>query len=453
LPAFVWQAAGKDGLPLDHAVDGVDVYDGNWNMALSASPRLDYIVGVSASSIDVDFMSYGWMAIHRLDGSISSGKSSYKLPFKEDDIIVDYVNLQGGPEPDFNSTESWVDVVPDLTTPANLGKSLAFAAFDDGGFGVFSIQNVPAAITSQPSDATILAGTTNTLSAVVAGSPNTYRWKKNGVPLGDGRYLSGSKTIKLTLMDVIKADAGSYELEIQNPLSGTNSTKSVNVTVTGAYGGPHQNAALFGTASQVSTYPGGDAWKAIDGGTNQTWGGGSMVHTADGTTNSVIWWEVDLQSAQVIGRIVYFPRSDCCEERQADVNIVILDAARKEVSRTNINANGFAWPEPWTQEYSPTVAGRYVRIERTPVGELNASGVPADAYLNIAEVQVFTKFRPTLDIGLNNGQVMVAWDSDAFSTPTLQKTSSLTGTWSDVTTTTPYTTSPTGTTFYRLLVK
>jgi len=450
LPAFVWQAAGKDGLPIDHNVDGVTRYDGNWNVTLAASSSLDYIVGFSACSYDQSWYSYGWMGIHRLDGSISTGNSSYKLPFKEDDIVFDFGNLGAGLDPDLDCTDSWVELVPDTNAPANLGKSLAFAAFQMGGFGIFSIQNVAASITTQPSDVTILAGTTGTLSAVVAGSPNTYRWKKDGVPLSNGRYVSGAKTIALTLSEVVKADAGSYELEIQNPLSGTTSSSTVKVTVVGAYVRPHQNAAIFGTASQISTYPGGDAWKAIDGNTNQTWGGSSVAHTA-GVTNSMIWWEVDLKSTQEIGRVVYFPRSDCCADRQVDVEVVILDAARNEVSRTNISYAGFAWPDSWPQDYSPTVLGRYVRIERTPIGVPDGNGIPSDAYLNIAEVQVLTKFRPTLDIGIYNGQIMVAWDSDAYSTPKLQKASSLGGPWSDVTTVTPFTGAIGSTTFYKLV--
>ncbi len=91
-----------------------------------------------------------------------------------------------------------------------------------------------------------------------------------------------------------------------------------------------------------------------------------------------------------------------------------------------------------------------MRIERTPVGEPDANGVLVDAYLNIAEVQVFAKFRPTLDIGIHNGQLVVAWDSDAFSTLTLEKSTSLGGTWSSVTSTSPFTGTLGATTFYRL---
>jgi hypothetical protein len=455
LPAFVWQAAGKDGLPIDHNVDGVTRYDGNWNMTLAASSSLDYIVGFSACSYDMSWYSYAWMGIHRMDGTIASGNSSYKIPFKEDDLVVDYANLGAGLDPDLDSTDSWVDLVRDPNAPANQGKSIALVAFCQGGFGVFSISNVAASVTTQPIDVTILAGTTGTVSAVVAGSPNTYRWKKDGVPLSDGRYTSGAKTASLKLYDAVKADAGSYQLEIQNPLSGTSYSTAVKVTVVGAFVRPHQNAALFGAASQISNYGAYGAFLAIDGNTNQTWGGGSIAHTA-GDTNSMIWWEVDLKSTLEIARVTYFPRSDCCADRSANVNIVILDASRNEVSRTNIDAVidgvGFVWPDPWTEDYTPTVNGRYVRIERFPeVPDPNNPGLFTDNVLNIAEVQVFNKFRPTMDIGVYNNQIMIAWDSDAFSTPKLQRSDSLTTGWENVTTTTPYLGPLTGTKFYKLV--
>ena len=233
LPAFVWEAAGKDGLPIDHLVDGVDRYDGNWNMSLDTANGLDYLVGVSGSSLDTGFMTYGWMAIHRLDGSIASGNSSYKLPFKEDDVEVDYTNLGGGAEPDFDSTESWVDIVPDATAPANLGKSLAFAAFANGGFGVFSIGNVAATLVSSPVDQTAVAGSTVTLTASVTGSPNTFRWYRNGVPLPSAAYYLGYNKAVLTISGVTPADAGSYQLKWTNPISGAGETATATLTVTG----------------------------------------------------------------------------------------------------------------------------------------------------------------------------------------------------------------------------
>ena len=133
------------------------------------------------------------------------------------------------------------------------------------------------------------------------------------------------------------------------------------------------------------------------------------------------------------------------------MNIVILDAARSEVSRTNINSLGFNMVDLWPQDYSPTVFGRYVRIERMPTGTPDANGIPGDAYLNIAEVQVFNVFRPTIDIGIYNDQIMVAWDADAFSTPKLQSVGSVSGPWSDVTSVTPFLGPLGATTFYKLV--
>src|SRR5262249_28994963 len=160
--------------------------------------------------------------------------------------------------------------------------------------------------------------------------------------------LSGSKKSTLTLRDIIKSDAGLYQLTITNPLSGTTTTRQATVAVAGAFVRPHPNAALYGVASQISTFDTAPASRAIDGNTNQNWGAGSIALPA-GDTNAVIWWEVDLKSTLEIGRVTYFPRSDCCIDRQQDVNVVILNSARSEVSRTNINTAGFDGTDAWPQ--------------------------------------------------------------------------------------------------------
>lgn len=453
LPAFSWEADGLNGVPEIPTVSGDQYYDGNWSCAMDANGSLDYIVNYSMPSWNnqypvIDGTNYhrpGWIGVHRLDGSISVN-TSWRLPCTEDDII----------EPANGATvgNDWgycgdITLYPDTTAPANLDKAMFVWSGGAYGFGVFTIQNVAAGVTTEPLDITVLAGTTNSLSAVISGSPNVYRWKKDGVPLNDGRFLSGSKKATLTLREVVKADAGSYQLEITNPLSGTTTTRAAKVTVVGAYVRPHQNAAIFGAASQISESSGGAASRAIDGNTNQVWGGGSVAHTGGAQTNT-LWWEVDLLSTVDIGRVVYFPRSDCCDSRQAEVNVVILNAARTEVNRYVIGGAGngvYAWPDATTVDYGPSVSGRYVRIERTPL----VVDPPADDFLNIAEVQVFNVFRPIMDIGVYNGQIMVAWDADAFSTPKLQKSGSLSGPWTDVTTVTPFTGAISGTTFYKLV--
>lgn len=437
LPPFVWQEAGKNGLPWDSSVDGIDRYDGGWSGNLEANSDLDYIVNYSFPSWNnaVPTPRYGWIGIHRLDGSISGGRgSSYQIPLTERDVPV---TATVGNEALYNA---WVEVTPDKTVAANLKKSEVLAAFGPLGFGLFTVQNVAASLDAQPQDQVLVAGTTNVLAIAVSGSPNTYQWKKDGVALVDGPYLKGSKTDTLTLRDVVKADAGVYTLEINNPLSGLTTTH-MKISVAGAYVRPHQNIALFGVASQVSTYPGGDAFHAIDGILTQNWPT-SIAHTADGETSDVLWWEVDLQKVADIGRVVYYPRSDCCADRQADITVVILDASRNELRRDDI---GTSPQDPLTMDYDPSVAGRYVRIERVPANP------PKDSYLNIAEVQVFNHFSPTLDVGVLDGKIVVAWDSDAFTTTKLQKASSLNGPWTDAGTETPFSEPISGTTFYRVV--
>jgi hypothetical protein len=231
-PAFVWEAAGKDGLPLEPGVDGVDRYDGNWNMSLDAHSSLDYLIGVSSSSYDVGFFTYGWLAVHRLDGSIASGNSSYQLPFKEDDVEIDY---GGSVEPDFSATESWVQVIPDPTAPANLKKATAYVSFENGGYGVFSIQNVAAALVGNPSNQTVVAGEDAVFSANVTGSPNDFHWYRNGRPLPKAAYYQGVNKLTLTITQATPADAGVYQLRWTNPISGAGQTATATLTVTGSF--------------------------------------------------------------------------------------------------------------------------------------------------------------------------------------------------------------------------
>lgn len=240
LPAFQWEAAGKDGLPLTRGIDGVSRYDGNWSVALDTHPSLDYLVSISASSYDAGFYTHAWLGVHRLDGSIAGGTSSYRIPVKEDDIIVDYGG--GAIEPDFDTTESWLEIIPDTTAPSNLSKSYAYAALENGGFGVFVIQNTAPAITGEPQDVTLTENGSFTLDVGITGSPNTYQWYKDGVALdgtatkddGSPNYPAaidqGVKKAKLSVVRASLGDSGTYKLVITNPL-GNVTSRDVKVTV------------------------------------------------------------------------------------------------------------------------------------------------------------------------------------------------------------------------------
>ena len=73
------------------------------------------------------------------------------------------------------------------------------------------------------------------------------------------------------------------------------------------------NLATAGTATSSSTYPGGDASKAIDGDTNGAWSNGSIAHTQGSTANE--WITIDLGSLQYVDEIRIWNRTDCCSDR------------------------------------------------------------------------------------------------------------------------------------------
>ena len=235
LPAFNWEAAGKDGLPIDHAVDGVTRYDGNWNGALGADPALDYIVAYSMPSwnnvIPGGIQKPAWLAIHRLDGTISSGKSSFKLNFLENDEVIDDQTPTGH---DW-LYDPWIEVHPDKTAPANSGKAEILVSFGSAGFGVFTAENVAATLVSSPSDQTVAAGSDVTIAANVTGSPNDFQWFHNGVPVPTAPYYLGARKTVLNIKGVTPADAGTYQLKWTNPLSGAGQTATAKLTVTGSF--------------------------------------------------------------------------------------------------------------------------------------------------------------------------------------------------------------------------
>lgn len=243
LPAFVWEAAGKDGLPLNHAVDGVAYYDGNWVMTLDAKDGLDYVVSYAIPSWNQQFGTVGspnaifkpgWIGIHTLDGQIASGNSAVQLPFYEtDEPIVDPAG-NGGTGHDY-AYEGDITVYPISGAAANSGRSLVLWAGGSYGFGVFEIENVAPAITSNPVSLTVEENRPASLVAVVTGSPNKYQWAKDGVDLTPtntykATLFEGVNKSTLTILSAQLADSGSYVLKVTNPL-GSVQTTPVTLTV------------------------------------------------------------------------------------------------------------------------------------------------------------------------------------------------------------------------------
>ncbi|MEZ6117944.1 MAG: DUF1553 domain-containing protein [Pirellulaceae bacterium] len=95
-----------------------------------------------------------------------------------------------------------------------------------------------------------------------------------------------------------------------------------------------QNMAADGQASQSSTAYGGSPQRAIDGNTDGNYDANSVTHT---DTESDPWWELDLQKARTIDRIVVWNRTDNqLQSRLQNFSIQLLDEERQVVSETTV---------------------------------------------------------------------------------------------------------------------
>ena len=60
--------------------------------------------------------------------------------------------------------------------------------------------------------------------------------------------------------------------------------------------------------------------KAVDGNTDGAWGSRSLAATV---TETDPWWSVDLQQLSSISSVEIWSRTDCCQDRIADVEIYV----------------------------------------------------------------------------------------------------------------------------------
>jgi len=146
------------------------------------------------------------------------------------------------------------------------------------------------------------------------------------------------------------------------------------------------NFALSGTATLSSTYPGGNASKAIDGNTSGAWSGGSVAHS-QATTNTE-WLTVDLGESQFIDEVRIWNRTDCCTDRLSNAYVMVSN--NPFPMNTNVkeslenaefifeldNTNGI------TEIVVPAgLSARYVRLQQS--GKNTGS-----MYINIGELQI-----------------------------------------------------------------
>ncbi len=76
----------------------------------------------------------------------------------------------------------------------------------------------PPTIAAQPTNVTVTAGGTITLSVTAVGSaPLSYQWMRLGTVLSDGGRLQGAKTAQLQITSAQLSDEGPYTLVVTNP--------------------------------------------------------------------------------------------------------------------------------------------------------------------------------------------------------------------------------------------
>ena len=150
------------------------------------------------------------------------------------------------------------------------------------------------------------------------------------------------------------------------------------------------NWARTGIATQSSTYPGGDAVKAIDGNYSGWWTDGSITHTSDAENTDPEghpWWQVDLQEAKSIAHLHVWFRDDCCQVRNDNLRIVIFAGADTNGAvlwETNTTAWNGAVPRELGFDLSPPVNGRLIFVEHLPGQEGSGQN-----FVCLSEVEAF----------------------------------------------------------------
>ena len=134
-----------------------------------------------------------------------------------------------------------------------------------------------------------------------------------------------------------------------------------------------ENIAWKKQASQSSTAYGGDANRALDGNTNNTYSQNSITHT---NFEKQAWWQVDLGRSEQVGFVRLFNRGDGeVAKRLSNFDVILYDDKGQEVSRQYIN---HLQKNQLDIQFNGKL-GRYVRVQLRHQHQA----------LSLAEVEVF----------------------------------------------------------------
>jgi hypothetical protein len=201
----------------------------------------------------------------------------------------------------------------------------------------------PPTITTQPASTTVAVGQTATFSVVASGTGTlTYQWRKNGAAIG------GATAPSFTTPATTTADSGAQFTVAVSNAGGTVVSSAATLTVTGGGGGGGTLLSQGKPATASSAEGGFVAANAVDGNTGTRWG--------SAFTNSE-WIFVDLGATATITRVV--------------LNWETAFASGYQI-QTSSSASG-----PWTTIFSTTTgdggidditlsgSGRFVRMNGT----------------------------------------------------------------------------------------
>jgi hypothetical protein len=137
----------------------------------------------------------------------------------------------------------------------------------------------------------------------------------------------------------------------------------LNIAEMQVFGPP--NIAQGMTATQSSTTNGGVASRAVDGNSDGVWPNNSVTHT---NVEFAPWWQVDLGSAQNVGGVEVYNRTDCCADRLSNFNLLVSD-------------NGTTWTTFYYPGSSAKASftlnrtARYVKVQLTGTNALSLAEV------------------------------------------------------------------------------
>jgi alpha-tubulin suppressor-like RCC1 family protein len=192
------------------------------------------------------------------------------------------------------------------TIPSGLDRVFALAAGENYSLAIKEIQ-LPAApaITSQPADQTVTAGSAASFTVVASGFPApTYQWRKNG------EIIPGATDALLQLSNIETSDAADYDVVVTNSVSSVTSeaaTLTVNTAPTISMQ-PQSATVTVGTQVTLTVVATGTPapsyqWRknggAITGAISNSLDLGTVALTAEGNFDVVVTNIVDSVTSTV----------------------------------------------------------------------------------------------------------------------------------------------------------